>query len=83
MGNKSVLHDFETDTVVGTRRQGLNISKPANLWSLHKIIPNIYREWLEKENKAMRGNSIGENPLLVIEIEGECAIKMKLIDGQE
>lgn len=44
MGNKSVLHDFETDTVVGTRRQGLNISKPANLWSLHKIIPNIYRE---------------------------------------
>lgn len=31
----------------------------------------------------MRGNSIGENPLLVIEIEGECAIKMKLIDGQE
>lgn len=49
----------------------------------YKIIPNVYREWLEKENKSMSGNSVGENPLLVREIEGEYTIKMKLIDGPE
>ncbi len=49
MGKKGDLSDFERGMVVGARRDGLSISKTANLLGFsHTTISRVYRERSEK-----------------------------------
>ncbi len=70
MGKKGDLSDFECGMVVGARRDGLSISKTADLLVFScTTISMVYREWCEKENISSERQLCGRKCL--VDVRGQ------------
>ncbi len=65
MGKKGDLSNFERGMVVGARRDGLSISKTADLLVFSRTtISRVYREWYEKEKISSERQLCGRKCLV-------------------
>ena len=83
MGKKGYLNDFEHAMAVVPKRLDLSISEKTDLLGYsHLAISRVYKEWYEKEKKAVSSDSVGKNSLLMAEVRGKWPDWLELIQRQ-